>query len=64
MFVAAVAYDNIFVEKSNKVKHKHAETIKTILFWGFIASLVWLVEKFFFQTFAVCFIILFNFKYL
>ncbi|ORX54864.1 hypothetical protein BCR36DRAFT_348023 [Piromyces finnis] len=52
MFVSTIAYQDIFVEKS---KHKFAKTFGKILLWGFIASFIWLIEKVFFQTFAMKF---------
>jgi len=55
MFVAAFSYGNVFVEKKDKSKHKYAGTVGRILYWGFVASLIWLVEKIFFQTFAMKF---------
>jgi len=52
MFVSAIAYNRVFVEKD---KHKFATKFGIILFWGFIASFIWLIEKILFQTFAMKF---------
>jgi len=51
MFVSAISFQNIFVRNKDNFTKK----LSTVLYWGFFASLIWLVEKFAFQTFAMKF---------
>jgi len=49
MLITAISFQNIFVRKKDNFTKK----LSTVLYWGFFASLIWLIEKFLFQTFAV-----------
>jgi len=53
MLIAAVSFHNIFVVKNGEGRMR--KNIKTFLYWFFFASVIWLIEKFFFQTFAMKF---------
>jgi len=51
MLITAISFQNIFVRKKDNFTKK----LSTVLYWGFFASLIWLIEKFLFQTFAMKF---------
>eukprot|EP00833_Pecoramyces_ruminatium_P016627 jgi/Orpsp1_1/1190659/evm.model.d7180000080360.1 len=51
MFISAFSFQNIFVRNKDDFTKKTSK----VLYWGFFASLIWLVERFSFQTFAMKF---------
>jgi len=53
MMVSSIAFPNVFVEY--KDKYPFAGKLNRFIRWVLIASIIWLIEKFFFQTFAMKF---------
>jgi len=54
MMVVSFSFPGVFVEKN---KYPFIQKLERVLRWVLIASVIWLFEKFFFQTFAVSILI-------